>query len=91
MSVDVGEEHLGSPLNHVDQLVDALPAALALPVRLVQEQRLEELLPQPPARQHRHRLLWEPGERQEVSQEEVQSDRSFSFRYISQRKSCCWL
>lgn len=47
MSVDVGEEDLGPPLNYIDQLVDALPAALALPVCLVQEKRLEELLPQP--------------------------------------------
>ena len=60
--VDVGEQDLGPPLDDVDQLVDALPAALALPVRLVQEQRLEESFPQPPAPQHRHRLLREPGQ-----------------------------
>lgn len=52
MSVDVGKEDLGSPLNDINQLVDALPAALALPVCLVQEQRLEEFLPQSHALQH---------------------------------------
>lgn len=44
--VDVSEENFGSPLNDIDQLVDALPPSLALPVTLVQEQRLEELHPQ---------------------------------------------
>lgn len=63
--VDVGEEDFGSSLDDVDQLVDASPAALALPVRLVQEQRLEEFLPQPVAPQHRHRLLWKPGKTSE--------------------------
>lgn len=50
VGVDVGEENLGPLLDDVDELVDALPASLTLPVRLVQEQRLEELLPQPHAR-----------------------------------------
>lgn len=59
MSVDVGEEDLRPPLNYIDELVDALPAALALPVCPVQEQRLEELLPQPLVLQHQHRLLWQ--------------------------------
>lgn len=62
MSIDVGEEDLGSPLNYIDELVDAPPAALALPVRLVQEQRLEEPLPQSPVLQHQHGRLWESGE-----------------------------
>lgn len=52
MSVDVGEENLGPPLDNIDQLVNALPAALALPIGLVQEQRLQELLPKPHAPQH---------------------------------------
>ncbi|KAA8588636.1 hypothetical protein FQN60_009981, partial [Etheostoma spectabile] len=46
-SVDVCEEDHGPPLNYIDQLIDALSAALALPVCLVQKKRLEELLPQP--------------------------------------------
>lgn len=61
MSVDVGEENLGPPLDNIDQLVNALPAALALPIGLVQEQRLQELLPKPHAPQHWHGLLWKPG------------------------------
>ena len=60
MCVDVSEEDLGPPLNYIDQLVDALPASLALPVCLIKKQRLKELLPQPFALQHRHRRLWEP-------------------------------
>lgn len=52
MGIDVGEESLCPSLDHINQLVDALPATLALPVCLVQEQRLEELLPQPHALQH---------------------------------------
>lgn len=72
MSVDVGEEDAGPPLDHINQLVDALPAALALPVCLVQEQRLQQLLPQPPAPQHRHGLLRKP--RRTESEEEVKSN-----------------
>lgn len=60
MSIDVGEENFGSSLNNINQLVDALPTALALPVRLVQEQRLEEFFPQPPALQHWYCLIWKP-------------------------------
>lgn len=62
VGVDVGEQDFDSLLDHVDELVDALPAALALPVRLVQEQRLEESLPQPHAAQNRHGLLRKPAE-----------------------------
>lgn len=83
MSVDVSKEDTGSPLDDVDQLVDALSAALALPVRLVQEQRLEELLPQPPALQHRHGLLWKPGNTE--SEEEVCNH--VGFRYMPRRQS----
>lgn len=57
VSVDVSEEDLRPPLDDVDQLVDTLSATLALPVRLVQEQRLQELLPEPSAAQHRQRQL----------------------------------
>lgn len=52
MSIDVGDENRGSLLDDIDQLVDALSASLALPVILVQEQRLEELLSQLRALQH---------------------------------------
>lgn len=60
MSIDVGKENLSPSLDDINQLVDALPTTLALPVCLVQEQRLEELLPQPHALQHWHCLLWKP-------------------------------
>lgn len=83
VSVDVSEEDTGSPLDDIDQLVDALSAALALPVRLVQEQRLEELLPQPPALQHQHSLLWKPGNTE--SEEEVCSH--VGFRCMARRQS----
>lgn len=83
VSVDVSEEDTGSPLDDIDQLVDALSAALALPVRLVQEQRLEELLPQPPALQHRHSLLWKPGNTE--GEEEVCSH--VGFRCMARRQS----
>lgn len=62
VGVDVGEQDFDSLLNDVDELVDALPAALALPVSLVQEQRLEESLPQPHAGQNRHGLLRKPAD-----------------------------
>ncbi|TNN37343.1 hypothetical protein EYF80_052496 [Liparis tanakae] len=80
-----GEEHRGPPLDHVDELVDARPAALALPVRLVQEQRLEELLPQPLVLQHRHRRLREPGH----------TDRDIlacspGCPRCGRRSPCCW-
>lgn len=58
--IDVGEEDLCSPLDDIDQLVDALTTPLAVPVCLIQEQRLEEFLPQLPGPQHRHSLLWKP-------------------------------
>ena len=60
MGVDVGEQNFGTPLDHVDEFLDALPATLALPVHLIQEQRLQQPLPQMLPSQHGHRLVWEP-------------------------------
>lgn len=77
--VDVSEENFGSLLNDIDQLVDALPASLALPVTLVQEQGLEELHPQLWALQHRHRLLWKPGDSRA---------ETCKFSFINKRQSC---
>lgn len=44
--VDVSQENLGPPLDDIDQRLNAQPASLALPVLLVQEERLQELHPQ---------------------------------------------
>lgn len=66
MRVDVGEENLGSFLDDINQLVDARPASLAFPVQLIQEERLQEFLPQLPAPQHRHGLLRKPGNKQHI-------------------------
>lgn len=73
VGVDVGEQDFDSLLNDVNELVDALPAALALPVRLVEEQRLEEPLPQPHAGQNRHGLLRKPAEDGHTHTEECAS------------------
>lgn len=62
MRVDVSEEDFGPPLNDIDQSVNALPAPLALPVSLVQEERLEEPHPQLWALEHWHRLLRKPAD-----------------------------
>lgn len=58
MSIDVGQEDLGSSFNNINQLVDAMSATLAFPIPLIQEQRLKKFLSQLPAPQHRHCLLW---------------------------------
>lgn len=64
VGIDVGKKNPHPPLNDIDQLVDAVSAALTFPVCLVQEERLEEFLPQLSAPQHWHCLLWKPGQTQ---------------------------
>lgn len=60
MRVDVGDKDSGSLLHHVNELLDAWPSSLTLPVNLIQEERLEELLAQVLALQHRNGRVWKP-------------------------------
>lgn len=44
MRIDVGDKDPGSLLYHINELLDAWPSSLTLPVNLIKEQRLKELL-----------------------------------------------
>lgn len=63
MGIDVSEQDLGSSLNYVNEFFNALPAALTVPVLLVQEQRLQELFSEMLRPQHGHTLIWKPERR----------------------------
>lgn len=60
MRIDVGDKDSGSLLHHVNELLDAWPSSLTLPVNLIQEEGLEELLAQVLALQHRNGRVWKP-------------------------------
>lgn len=44
MRIDVGDKDSGSLLDHINELLDAWPSSLTLPVNLIKEERLKELL-----------------------------------------------
>ena len=54
MCIDVGQQDFGASLYDIDECVDALSTALALPVRLVDEEGLKKPLPQSAAAEHSH-------------------------------------
>lgn len=60
MRIDVGDKDSGSLLHHINELLDAWPSSLTLPVNLIKEERLKELLAQVLALQHRNSRVWKP-------------------------------